>query len=76
MPHEYTRQRQGRDFSLQKYLMKAAAKKRSEEENAKTHDDAEKTLFQRLEQYKEEAERNAVPVDGDEPTEMRGPNTI
>jgi len=72
MPHEYTRQRQGRDFPLHKYLMKAAAKKRAEEENAKASDEAEKTLFQRLEQYKEEAERHAVPVDGGEPTETRG----
>ena len=26
MPHEYTRQRQGRDFSLHDYLMKNATK--------------------------------------------------
>ena len=72
MPHEHTRQRQGRDFSLQKYLMKATEKKRDEDEKTKAEVDNKKTLYQRLEQYKEEAERHAVPIDGDEPSETRG----
>lgn len=50
MPHNNTRQRQGRDFP--KHL---------------NDDSKRKSVLDRLEQYKEEAERNAVPVDGHEP---------
>ena len=72
MPHEYTRQRQGRDFSLHDYLMNAMAESRRDSENAVKADEQKKTLQSRLEHYKTEAERNAVPVDGHEPPEKRG----
>jgi hypothetical protein len=58
MRHEYTRQRQGRDF--------LNPSKNQQDEQAK------KTLAQRLEHFKEEAERNAAPIDGSEPPEKRG----
>ncbi len=81
MPNEYTRQRQGRDFSILNYL-------RNEEMSAEGNynnidgiignsdpkDDSEKkkSLHERLEQYKEQAARNAVPVDGRDPSPERG----
>ena len=76
---EYTRQRQGRDFSLHNYLLETAARRRADE-NAKRNaesiektEEANKSLQDRLEQYKKEAERNAIPIDGHEPPE-RGRN--
>jgi ribosomal protein L9 len=72
MPHEHTRQRQGRDFSLQNYLTNAATANRKDAENIKIADEAKQTLARRLEHYKDEAERNATPIDGHEPTEKRG----
>jgi len=66
MPNEYTRQRQGRDFSLQDYLTNAAEANRRESETIKNADLANKSLAERLEHYKTEAERNAVPIDGHE----------
>ena len=74
MAHEYTRQRQGRDFSLHGYLTNAAANSKNTE-NVKKADEDKKTLADRLEHYKTEAERNAVPVDGHEPPE-RGRNLV
>jgi ketopantoate hydroxymethyltransferase len=70
--HEYTRQRQGRDFSLHDYLTNSAEASRKNAKNIKNVDDVNKTLAQRLEQYKEEVERNAVPIDGHEPPEKEG----
>jgi len=72
MPHEYTRQRQGRDFSLHQYLINAAEAHRKDAENAKKVKIVNKTLADRLEHHKKEAERNAknniaAPVDGHEP---------
>ena len=57
MPHEYTRQRQGRDFfaPLQ------------EAQNRPADEDAKKTLDVLLEQSKKDIQRNAVPIDGKEP---------
>ena len=56
MPQEYTRQRQGRDFN--------------KHSNGAVKDETEKKSFlDRLEQYKAEAERNKIPVDGHEPPE-------
>ena len=75
MPHEYTRQRQGRDFSLQEYLKKQVDDNRAEIERAKAAEEKMKTLARRLEHYRTEAERNAVPIDGHEPPE-RGKNLI
>jgi hypothetical protein len=71
MQHQYTRQRQGRDFSLQKYLMNTVAANRSDTENIKACDETKQTLARRLEHYKDEAERNTAPIDGHEPIEIR-----
>ena len=76
MSHEYTRQRQGKDFSLSNYLKSAEMSVESNYNNIdgiignndlKDDTDAKRTLHDRLEHYKKEAERNAVPVDGCEP---------
>jgi hypothetical protein len=72
MPHEYTRQRQGRDFSLHNHLTDAAETHQKDKENVKKADETKKTLADLLEHYKTEAERNAVPTDGHEPPEKRG----
>ena len=72
MPHEYTRQRQGRDFSIHDTLMDALAASHRDGENAQKDEHTKKSLAERLEHYKKEAECNAVPVDGDEPPEKRG----
>ena len=69
MKHEYTRQRQGRDFSLHDYLTNTAETNRRDSENIQKADEAKKTLAERLEHYKTEAERNLVPIDGGEPPE-------
>ena len=74
MPKEYTRQRQGRDFSLTNYLTTSAAANRKESEIIKADDEANRMLIGRLEHFKEEAERNAVPIDGHEPPERKGLN--
>ena len=63
MPHEYTRQRQGRDFYINNNQPRKTAN------NHKKAGEEKKTLADRLEHYKEEAERNSVPVDGKEPLE-------
>lgn len=69
MRHEYTRQRQGRDFSLHDYLTNATDESRKDAENVKKADEAKKSLADRLECYKTESERNSVPIDGHEPSE-------
>lgn len=78
MPHEYTRQRQGRDFSLINHLRTVEMSVEGNYNNidgiignAPPKDDSEgkKSMLERLEHYKVEAERNAVPVDGNEPAE-------
>jgi hypothetical protein len=69
MPHEYTRQRQGRDFTLHEALMRALDESRRNDETARNAEVTRKTLAKRLKQCKGEAERNAVPVDGHEPSE-------
>jgi hypothetical protein len=68
MPHEYTRQRQGRDFSLHNHLTDAAETNQKDSENMKKADETKKTLADLLEHYKTEAEHNAVPTDGHEPS--------
>ena len=75
MPHKYTRQRQGRDFSLQDSLINAVETNRKDIENIQKADETKKTLADRLEHYKTEAERNAVPIDGHEPME-KGRNLV
>jgi hypothetical protein len=72
MPKEYTRQRQGRDFSLSEYLKNAAAVKSKKIEDDKKTAEQNKSLTDRLKQYKEESKRNAVPIDGHEPPEHGG----
>ena len=72
MPHEYTRQRQGRDFTMHETLMKALAESRRDSENAVQGEEEIKALRRRLEQYRAEAERSAIPVDGYELPEKRG----
>jgi len=52
--------------------MDALATSRRDSENDKKSDLAKKSLFERLEQYKKEMERSAVPIDGDEPPEKKG----
>ena len=72
MPNEYTRQRQGRDFTLHDTLMRALAESRRDSENAQKSDESKTSLLKKLEQFKKESERNAVPIDGHEPPEKRG----
>jgi hypothetical protein len=81
MPQNYMRQRQGRDFSLINYLRTAEMNEEGNYNNidgiignSAPKDDVEKrkTLHERLEQYKAEAERNAAPVDGRDPSPERG----
>ena len=69
MSNEYTRQRQGRDFTMHETLMRALEEQRKDNENAVRGEEEIKTLRKRLDQLKKEAERNAVPVDGHEPPE-------
>jgi hypothetical protein len=72
MPHKYTRQRQGRDFTMHEELLRALEEQRKTGETAQIAELDKKSLFTRLTKYKEEAERNAIPVDGHEPPEKRG----
>jgi hypothetical protein len=78
MNNEYTRQRQGRDFSILNYLRNAEMSVEGNYNNidgiignSDPKDDTEKkkSLLDMLEQNKAEAEKNAVPVDGYEPQE-------
>ena len=71
MPHEHTRQRQGRDFALRDNLIKALEETRRNSENAQIGEETKKSLLRQLEQYKTEAERNSTPIDGHEPPEIR-----
>jgi len=77
MQPEYTRQRQGRDFSILNHLRSAEMSAECNYNNIDgiignndPKDDAteeKKSLLERLEHYKEETERNATPIDGNEP---------
>lgn len=82
MDHHYTRQRQGRDFSLLSELNHLKNAELTVEGNynnidgiignAPPKDDSgAKTLLEQLEYYKTVSERNAVPVDGAEPQPER-----
>jgi len=75
---EYTRQRQGRDFSILAQLRNTETSAERNYNNTgviigntdpKDDGEQKKSLLQQLEQCKEEAERNAVPIDGHEPVE-------
>ena len=76
MPHEYTRQRQGRDFSILNYLANAEMDAECNYNNIdgiignndpKGESVKKESLLENLEQLK--TERNAAPVDGYEPPE-------
>ena len=78
MRQGYTRQRQGRDFSILNQLRNAESSADGGINNndaiigsddPKDDGEKKKSLLEQLEQCKEEAERNAVPVDGDESPE-------
>lgn len=69
MPHEYTRQRQGRDFSLHDYLTNNTEANRKNIENMIKDNENNKSLHDSLERCKEETKRNSIPVDGQEPPE-------
>jgi len=82
MNHNYTRQRQGRDFTLLEevnYLRNAELSVEGNYNNidgiignSPPKDDYEaKTLLEQIEYNKAIAERNAAPVDGDEPPQER-----
>ena len=80
MAHNYTRQRQGRDFGV---LNALAAAEMSIEGNYNNidgiisnndiRDDSEKkkTMLEQLEYFQAVSERNAAPVDGREPDTER-----
>ena len=78
MQNEYTRQRQGRDFSILNYLRDAEMSAEGNYNNIdgiignndpKDDTEKKKSLLEHLEQCKAEAERNAAPIDGHEPPE-------
>jgi hypothetical protein len=82
MRNNNTRQRQGRDFTLLEevnYLRNAELSTEGNYNsidgiigNAPPKDDYEaKTLLEQIEYNKAIAERNAIPVDGDEPPQER-----
>jgi hypothetical protein len=79
MEHKYTRQRQGRDFSILNYLKNTEMSVEGNYNNidgiingsAKDDETEKKSLRDRLELHKAEAERNAAPVDGNEPVPER-----
>jgi len=79
--HEYTRQRQGRDFSLQEYLARATSASYEKAVNLQKAYEDRKTLTDRLEAYITAAENGAckgasnqetAPIDGHEPPERGG----
>ena len=78
MPNEYTRQRQGRDFSILNHLRAAEMSVEDNYNNIngiigdndpKDGTEKKKSLLEQLERSKAEAERNNAPVDGHEPPE-------
>ena len=78
MNHNYTRQRQGRDFSVLNYLRNAEMSTEGNYNNidgivgnCDPKDDGEKkkSLLEHLERCRAEAERNVTPVDGHEPAQ-------
>ena len=83
MQNSNTRQRQGRDFSLLDEINHLRNAELSVEGNYNQidgipgnnipKDDFEaKTMLEQLEYYKAQAERNAAPIDGKEPSPERG----
>ncbi|MDR1537739.1 MAG: DUF4316 domain-containing protein [Clostridiales bacterium] len=81
MAHNYTRQRQGKDFSIFNCLRNAEMSVEGNynqiygiiNNTPKDDNDTKKqSMLERLEQFNQEAERNASPVDGHEPVPERG----
>ena len=81
MGHNYTRQRQGRDFSIHNYLRNAEMSVEGNYNNIdgiignndpKDDSEKKKSLLGHLDRCKAESGRNAVPVDGYEPPERGG----
>lgn len=78
MPKEYTRQRQGRDFSDLNHLRTAEMSVEGNYNNIdgiignndpKDDSEKKKSLLDQLEIFKSESARNAAPIDGHEPPE-------
>jgi hypothetical protein len=81
----YTRQRQGRDFSLLSEINHLQSAEMSVEAgysaidgiigNAPPKDDSDKkkALLEQLEYHKAQTERNAIPTDGEEPAPQERP---
>jgi len=67
MQSNYTRQRQGRDFSVLERLHGEPQIKAAEQAERD-----KKSALERLEYFKAEAERSRTPTDGNEPPEMEG----
>jgi hypothetical protein len=67
MRPNYTRQRQGRDFSILKRLHREP----EPPSNAEIEREKKSTL-EALERYKADSEKNRAPTDGAEPPEMEG----
>lgn len=83
MQNNYTRQRQGRDFTLLEEVNHLKSAELSVEGNYNNiggiignnipKDDFEaKTMLEQVEYYKAQTEHNAVPIDGKEPSPERG----
>ena len=53
-------------------LMRALEQSRMDSENARRGEESKQSLQKKLERFRAEAERNAVPIDGNEPPEKRG----
>jgi hypothetical protein len=75
--NEYTRQRQGRDFfnHLASTEMSVEGNYNNIDGiigNAPPKDEEKRDFLTRIEHFKTEAERNAAPVDGEEPPQERG----
>jgi len=78
MPHEYTRQRQGRDFFTHFTNAETGTESKHSNINGVTSyappkdvSEEKRDLLNRLGRFKAEAERNAEPVDGHEPVTER-----
>ena len=76
MSHQYTRQRQGRDFSILYYLHSEGNNSNIDSiagnNGQKDENEQQKSLLCQLEHHKAETKRNSVPIDGHEPALEKG----
>jgi hypothetical protein len=76
MKHNYTRQRQGRDFSLLAELRNCDPKPGIPQsgvlQGEKDDTERKRSLLAHLDECVAEADRNATPIDGREPALERG----